>query len=130
MHLFDSSGNEEWGSLDAGRKGRTVDAILVGHSNGLPYHGHHRFSTLEADAGQLGPFTPLYDASTGLSEPTSACKTDVNGFLAKCVFTGSSSSEAKSTNSASGGGLSKSCVTNLNTWLTKCVFAAESKAGK
>lgn len=97
--------------------------------------GEHRFASLslsaESGSGASSPFTALYDASTGLAEPSAACKTNVNGFLSKCVFPGGAGGNKQSTNGGAGaGGLSKSCTSDLNTWLTKCVFAAKSDKKK
>jgi hypothetical protein len=147
-----AQGNAQWEALTEAQKADVLDEIAEAASPSLvdgwkprdpletsseSSRGQRsksmRFAALDSALGS--PFTALYDASTGLSEPTAACKTNVNGFLSKCVFTGGSSGGSggggnPSTNGAGGpAALSKSCTQNLNTWLTKCVFASSGASG-
>jgi hypothetical protein len=82
-------------------------------------------------------FTGMYDASTGLSEPTPECKKNVNTWLGTCVFAGADGGKESGGGKGSGGGkdaggkgggsMSPACSKNLNTWLSKCVFADAKK---
>lgn len=87
-------------------------------------------AVLHAASGGSGPgpaaaFNGLYDASTGLSEPTKDCKKNVNTWLGKCVFTGSISGSAAASSGGAGQAMSKDCAKTLNTWLSSCVFKAK-----
>lgn len=76
--------------------------------------------------GPAAAFNGLYDASTGLSEPTKDCKKNVNTWLGKCVFTGSVAGSAAAGGSGGAGqAMSKDCAKTLNTWLSSCVFKAK-----
>jgi hypothetical protein len=78
-------------------------------------------------------FTGMYDASTGLSEPTPECKKNVNTWLGTCVFAGAGGGAKGGAGGGGkdagkgGGSMSPACSKNLNTWLSKCVFADAKK---
>jgi len=99
--------------------------------------------TAAAAPSPAAGFTGMYDASTGLSEPTPECKKNVNTWLGTCVFAGadgggdgkaagggakgSSGGGGKDAGGKGGGSMSPACSKNLNTWLSKCVFADAKK---
>lgn len=100
--------------------------MLTDRGAGAAAGGAVLHAASEATApGPAAAFNGLYDASTGLSEPTKDCKKNVNTWLGKCVFTGSISGSAAASSGGAGQAMSKDCAKTLNTWLSSCVFKAK-----